>query len=55
MSCDNLPGNGHLTKKLILQFAEKVSNDLAAWIGENVHFPNAMVDRITPVTTRRNR
>jgi mannitol 2-dehydrogenase len=51
MSCDNLPGNGHLTKRLILQFAEKIDNSLAQWIGENVSFPNAMVDRITPITT----
>lgn len=51
MSCDNLPGNGHLTHDLILQFANAIDKDLAAWINENVTFPNAMVDRITPVTT----
>lgn len=51
MSCDNLPGNGHLTQKLVLQFAELVDTDLAAWIKDNVSFPNSMVDRITPVTT----
>lgn len=50
MSCDNLPGNGHLTKHLVLQFAEKMDPELAAWINDNVSFPNAMVDRITPVT-----
>ncbi len=51
MSCDNLPGNGHLTESLVLQFAELVNSELAGWIKENVSFPNAMVDRITPVTT----
>lgn len=51
MSCDNLPGNGHLTQKLVLQFANKIDADLAAWIKENATFPNAMVDRITPTTT----
>lgn len=51
MSCDNLPGNGHLTQKLVLQFAELVDSELAAWIKDNVSFPNSMVDRITPVTT----
>lgn len=51
MSCDNLPGNGHLTQKLVLQFAALKDAGLAAWIKENVSFPNAMVDRITPVTT----
>jgi mannitol 2-dehydrogenase len=51
MSCDNLPGNGHLTHKLVLQFAQEIDSNLASWISENVSFPNAMVDRITPVTT----
>jgi mannitol 2-dehydrogenase len=51
MSCDNLPGNGHLTQKLVLQFAEMVDPELANWIKDNVSFPNSMVDRITPVTT----
>ncbi len=51
MSCDNLPGNGHLTQKLVLQFADQISKDLSAWIKAEVSFPNCMVDRITPVTT----
>lgn len=51
MSCDNLPGNGHLTHKLVMQFASEISKDLADWIDGEVSFPNAMVDRITPVTT----
>ncbi len=51
MSCDNLPGNGHLTKKLVLQFSELIDSDLSKWINDNVSFPNSMVDRITPVTT----
>ena len=51
VSCDNLPTNGELTEKLVLQYAELVDADLAAWIKDNVKFPNSMVDRITPVTT----
>ena len=51
MSCDNLPGNGDLTRKLVLQYVSLLDKDLASWIEENVTFPNAMVDRITPVTT----
>ncbi len=51
MSCDNLPGNGHLTKHILLQFAREINKDVASWIEDNVSFPNAMVDRITPVTT----
>lgn len=50
MSCDNLPGNGHLTQKLVLEFANLIDAGLAQWIKENVRFPSAMVDRITPVT-----
>lgn len=50
MSCDNLPHNGNLTQKLVLQFAELVDHELSCWIKENVSFPNSMVDRITPVT-----
>lgn len=51
MSCDNLPGNGDLTKRLVCQFATLVDPVLAKWIEEKVSFPNSMVDRITPVTT----
>ena len=51
MSCDNLPGNGHLTQHLIIQFAQMADPSMVDWIKQNVSFPNAMVDRITPVTT----
>lgn len=51
MSCDNLPGNGHLTSHLLLQFADRKDPATAQWIRDNVAFPNSMVDRITPATT----
>ncbi|MFN3826734.1 MAG: mannitol dehydrogenase family protein [Micavibrio sp.] len=51
MSCDNLPGNGHITKHILTSFASLSDPALARWIEDNVSFPNAMVDRITPVTT----
>ena len=51
MSCDNIPGNGHLAKKMFVSFATKVDPELADWITNSVAFPNSMVDRITPVTT----
>ena len=51
MSCDNLPGNGDLTKKILLSFIAECDADLCRWVEDNVSFPNAMVDRITPVTT----
>ncbi len=53
MSCDNLPGNGHLTRRLLLQFAEMKDPAGARWIGHNVAFPNSMVDRITPAVTEK--
>ena len=55
MSCDNIQANGNLAKKMIVSFAKKVDTELATWIEENVHFPNSMVDRITPATTDKDR
>jgi len=50
-SCDNVPHNGDITRKTVLAFAKRLDPDLAEWIEAKVCFPNAMVDRITPVTT----
>lgn len=50
-SCDNVQHNGDMTKNMLLAFAGKQDPELAEWISANVCFPNAMVDRITPVTT----
>ena len=55
MSCDNLPGNGHVTENAVVGLAELSDPALANWIRGNVAFPNAMVDRITPATTERER
>lgn len=51
MSCDNLPHNGTITRQVIMGLAEAQDPALAAWIADNVRFPNSMVDRITPATT----
>lgn len=51
MSCDNIQGNGHLAKRMVVAFASRVDPELAQWINAEVAFPNSMVDRITPVTT----
>ncbi|EAQ80011.1 mannitol dehydrogenase family protein [Blastopirellula marina] len=51
LSCDNIQHNGSLTQKMVLDFARRQDPDLASWIENEVGFPNAMVDRITPVTT----
>ncbi|MCO7515917.1 mannitol dehydrogenase family protein [Pseudomonas guariconensis] len=55
MSCDNLPHNGEVTRKALLAFAHHLDPDLAQWIDGNVSFPNAMVDRITPMTSSAHR
>ena len=51
-SCDNIQGNGDVAKKMITAFAKLIDPELAIWIEENVAFPNAMVDRITPRTAK---
>ncbi len=55
MSCDNLPGNGHVTENAVAGLVELTSAVDAKWIRENVVFPNGMVDRITPATSDRER
>ncbi|MGI9007063.1 MAG: mannitol dehydrogenase family protein [Streptosporangiaceae bacterium] len=55
MSCDNLPGNGDLTRAALTAFARLRDPGLASWIDAVVAFPNAMVDRITPETTDADR
>jgi mannitol 2-dehydrogenase len=55
MSCDNIPGNGHVAKKMLTSFARLKDPELADWIEREVRFPNSMVDRITPVTTDADR
>ncbi|MEO5983731.1 MAG: mannitol dehydrogenase family protein [Pedococcus sp.] len=51
MSCDNLPDNGDVARRMIGAFARLKDPGLADWMEEHVAFPNCMVDRITPVTT----
>ncbi len=55
MSCDNIPHNGHVTRKSVVGLARLSDATLADWIERNVAFPNGMVDRITPATADRER
>jgi mannitol 2-dehydrogenase len=55
MSCDNLPGNGHVTRDAVVGLARLSDAGLADWVAANVAFPNGMVDRITPATGPRER
>jgi len=51
LSCDNLPGNGALTRGLILDLAGRIDPALAGWIAAEGRFPCTMVDRIVPAVT----
>ncbi|WP_158968095.1 mannitol dehydrogenase family protein [Paraglaciecola sp. L3A3] len=51
-SCDNIQHNGAVTRKMLLSFTAQQDKELSQWIEQHVAFPNAMVDRITPVTTK---
>lgn len=55
MSCDNLPGNGHVASAAVIGLARLSDPEMADWIAENVAFPNGMVDRITPATGPREK
>jgi mannitol 2-dehydrogenase len=55
LSCDNIQGNGHLSRRAFTAFARLRDPGLADWITREVRFPNCMVDRITPKTTDEDR
>ena len=55
VSCDNLQGNGRLARKAFTSFARLRDPELGEWVERTVHFPNSMVDRITPATTDADR
>jgi len=49
-SCDNLQGNGTITRAAVVSLARLRSPDLADWIDRTCSFPNSMVDCIVPAT-----
>jgi mannitol 2-dehydrogenase len=49
-SCDNLRGNGDITRDTLLGLARLSDPELADWIAQNCTFPNSMVDCIVPAT-----
>ncbi|KAL3108913.1 hypothetical protein niasHT_011463 [Heterodera trifolii] len=56
LSGDNITKNGEMTRNACVGTARALGqSELADWISENVAFPNGMVDRITPVTSERER
>ncbi|MGN9813705.1 mannitol dehydrogenase family protein, partial [Micromonospora sp. BQ11] len=55
VSCDNIPGNGDVARRMFAAFARLRDPALGDWIHDEVRFPNSMVDRITPATTDEDR
>jgi len=54
LTCDNLPDNGRLVRGIVLELAEQLDPELAAWIASEGRFPATMVDRIVPATKPEN-
>jgi len=55
LCCDNLPSNGDVVKRLVLEMARQRDASLADWIEAEGAFPNTMVDRIVPAATQETR
>lgn len=55
LCCDNLPSNGHVVRRLVLDMAKRRDPLLAQWIADEAAFPCSMVDRIVPAATEETR
>jgi len=55
LTCDNLPSNGQVAKRILDRFAALRDADLGAYVAGEVACPSTMVDRITPATTDEDR
>jgi mannitol 2-dehydrogenase len=55
MSCDNMQGNGTISRNMLVSYARLQNPEVADWIAENGAFPNSMVDRITPRTNEEDK
>ncbi len=55
LSCDNLPGNGELTHRVLADYAGRVDPALGRFVETEVACPATMVDRIVPATTDADR
>jgi fructuronate reductase len=55
LCCDNLPSNGKVVRRLVLELAQRRDCALASWIAEEGAFPCSMVDRIVPAATEATR
>jgi len=48
VSCDNLPQNGDLFRRVIKEVAKEIGEDFKRYVKDEVLFPNTVVDRIAP-------
>lgn len=55
MSCDNILGNGDVLRLALLSFLEAYDPQIREWVASEFTFPNSMVDRITPITTEKDK
>ncbi len=55
LTCDNLPSNGRVAKRILDRFAALRDPDLGAYVAGELACPSTMVDRITPATTDEDR
>jgi len=55
LCCDNLPANGEIVRRLVLEMAREQDATLADWIAREAAFPSSMVDRIVPAATQQTR
>ncbi len=46
MSCDDLPGNGDITRRMLTALATLWDDDLGEWVEAEVHCPGSTLDRI---------
>ncbi|MFT7651575.1 MAG: fructuronate reductase [Candidatus Azotimanducaceae bacterium] len=50
LSCDNVAGNGSVTRNVVEAMVSEISPDASDWVANNASFPTSMVDRIVPQT-----
>ena len=55
LTCDNLPSNGRVVKRILNRFAALRDSELGAFVADELVCPSTMVDRITPATTEIDR
>jgi len=55
LTCDNLPSNGAIAKRILDRFAALRDPGLGAYVAGELACPATMIDRITPATTDEDR